>query len=341
MAECPWEALRDPTLPDGAKTVLTALWRRAGSSGRFVWPSPETLATDCGMKPRTLRKHLATLRDREWVSRSTAADGRRGWTLCDPPGEAVHVADEFESEQERHEDAGMNVPSTGTNVPNERQEHAEDPNVPARACQENGTSVPPLLYRNQRHEPTVGKGAEPSPPSRSIGVHAWRMDFGFKWRARFDPAVCGCRVFDPTGDGRRWAEVQRWLDDVAVGPKVLTDVLLHAAERVVRWHETGGQHGLPPKMFAVTFRADKPDAFPALLDDWQADTGRKRHTGKVPAAPAEIDGVRLTDEEQRTWLVTDGDVAARQDAVRGLREEQEARELVARSAIGELLGGAA
>ncbi len=331
MAECPWEALRDPTLPDGAKTVLTALWRRAGASGRFVWPSPETLATDCGMKPRTLRKHLATLRDREWLSRSTAADGRRGWTLCDPPGVAVHTADEPDFEHERHDGAGASVP-------NERQERAEDSNVPARACQENGTDVPPLLYRNQRHEPTVERAGEPSPPS-SIGVHAWRMDFTFRWRAQFDPDARGCRVMDPTSGAHRLVELQRWLDEPAVGPSVVADVLLHAGERVVRHHESGGKHGLHPRMFAVVFRADKPQAFEALLDAWQADTGRKRHTGKLQAAPAELDGVPLTDEDQRVWMRAQGEDPER--AVREHREEREARDLVAGSAIGEMFGGAA
>jgi hypothetical protein len=339
VAECPWEALRDPTLPDGAKTVLTALWRRAGASGRFVWPSPETLATDCGMKPRTLRKHLATLRDREWLSRSTAADGRRGWTLCDPPGVAVHTADEPDSEHERHEDAGTSVPSSGKNVPNERHGRAEDSNVPARPCQENGTSVPPLLYRNQRHEPTVVRGAESPPPSRSLGVNAWRSEFVFAWRGQFDADARGCRISDPTSGAHRLVELQRMLDEH--GGDVVRDVLLHAAERVVRHHETNGEHGLHPRMLAVTFRADKPQAFDALLDAWQADTRRKRHTGKTPAAPAEIDGVSLTDEEQRMWILTDGGDAERQAAIRAHREVQEARALVARSAIGDLLGGAA
>jgi len=343
VAECPWEALRDPTLPDGAKTVLTALWRRAGSSGRFVWPSPETLATDCGMKPRTLRKHLATLREREWVTRSTDADGRHGWTLCDPPGVAVHAADEPDLELERQERAGTNVsdngksvPSTGKNVPDERQERAGHTNVPASTCHENGENVPPLLYRNQRHEPTVVRDAEPPPPSRSLGVNAWRSEFVFAWRGQFDADARGCRVSDPTSGAHRLVELQRMLDEH--GGDVVRDVLLHAGERVVRHHESGGAHGLHPRMLAVTFRADKPQAFDALLDAWQADNGRKRRSGRLQAAPAELDGVGLTDEEQRVWMRAQGE-----DPERAVREHRQRSSTAAFAdgLLGGVFGGAA
>jgi hypothetical protein len=118
-------------------------------------------------------------------------------------------------------------------------------------------------------------------------------------------------------------------------------VLLHAGREVQRHLESNGQAnvGMHPGRLAVAFRAEAP-SFGALLDDWQRATRRKRHTGKAPVAPTEIDGVSLTDEEQRVWVLTDGGDAERQAAIRGHREVQEARALVARSAIGDLLGGA-
>ena len=67
MAECPAAALADTTLAAGAKVVLTVLWAHGGADKRFVWPARDLVCTKAGMKPRTLRKHLADLKERGWI----------------------------------------------------------------------------------------------------------------------------------------------------------------------------------------------------------------------------------------------------------------------------------
>lgn len=363
MAECPWEALRS-NLPDGAKTVLTALWRYAGSSGRFVWPSRETLAERCGMSTRTLRRHLAVLRERQWVTEARGEEtrGNPGWHLCDPPGvpqvmgvEAAtgeHDRGNRGDQPESNDVDGLQPKSPICRSPQSvisdrsadnpiRTEQVTRPELTANTTR----TVRSHLTRNRQLEPTcyeVGSAVQRAEPNavaaagpRSLLATTFSAEFDWRWRSEF---ADGPKVANPAFGSRRLAGLQEALDEH--GPDTVADVLVHAGHEVRRHLESGGRGGLDPRILAVAVRLESP-SFGRLLDDWQRATRRKRHTGKVPAAPAELDGVRLTDEEQRAWLVTDGDVAARQDAVRGLREEQEARELVARSAIGELLGGAA
>lgn len=72
MPECPWGALRDPTLPDGCKTVLTVLWRKSRRRGplQVADLEPACLASDAGMHSRTWRRHMAALRARGWIESS-------------------------------------------------------------------------------------------------------------------------------------------------------------------------------------------------------------------------------------------------------------------------------
>lgn len=356
MAECPWEALSDPELPDGAKVVLAALWRHAGSSGRFVWPSRDTLSRRCGMSPRTLRRHLATLRARQWVTEAQGVEthGHPGWHLCDPPGVPVATGIEgpvgeakvgdhpecSDSEELQPKTPICRSPPRTTRTDRSATNLDLTPDNPGRTkldarpelTAEKTRTDRALLYGNQQVEPTGGGcsqdlgecGAKaPPPPRRSVSAQAWRSDFVFRWRRQFNPETRGgTRVSDPTGGAHRLVELQRMLDEH--GGDVVAEVLLHAGERVVRHHESGmrADVGLPPRMFAVTFRADKPQAFDALLDAWQADKRRKRRSGRTPAAPAELDGRPLTDEEQRVWHTAFGEDPER--AVREHRRRQDA-----------------
>jgi hypothetical protein len=116
-------------------------------------------------------------------------------------------------------------------------------------------------------------------------------------------------------------------------------VLLHAGREVQRHLESNGQAnvGMHPGRLAVAFRAEAP-SFGALLDDWQRATRRKRHTGKAPVAPAELDGVPLTDEEQRVWVRAQGDQPER--AVREHRQRS-STSAFADDLLGGIFGGAA
>lgn len=104
--DCPAKALSDSTLPAGARLVLVALWAYAGREARFVWPSRSRLASDVGMADRTVRKHLATLRERGWVVEDQGANGQSGWCLCDPPGVIAHRSSDEDparsGQDERH-----------------------------------------------------------------------------------------------------------------------------------------------------------------------------------------------------------------------------------------------
>ncbi len=337
MAECPWEALSDTTLPDGAKVVLAALWRHAGSSGRFVWPSRDTLANRCGMSPRTLRRHLAVLRERQWVTEAQGEEtrGNPGWHLCDPPG--VPVATGIEAAVGVHNRAPelVSADRSADNIDRspdsaDRTEVSARPELTADTTRTDRS----LLYGNQQVEPTGGgcsqdpeqarENAPPPPPKRGLTATAWRSDWVWRWKSEFGFEACGFRISDPTYGADRICEIQRMLDDH--GRELVESVLLHAAARVVRHHESEGRHGLHPGAFAVVFRADKPRAFDALLDAWQADQGRKRVSGRTAAAPAELDGVPLSDEEQRVWHRAMGEDPER--AVREHREAQAAAESV-------------
>ncbi len=348
MAECPWEALRS-NLPDGAKTVLTALWRYAGSSGRFVWPSRETLADRCGMSTRTLRRHLAVLRDRQWVTEARGEEtrGNPGWHLCDPPGVPQVVGVEAATGDAEADNADRQ-PDTSDRSPDnaDRTEQVTRPEMTANTTRTDR----PHLTSNLRFEPTcsevgntvqreaanVRAAASLARESQTVNASHWLGEFEWTWRQNFGPIGDRPQVSNPARGARNWTGLQAALDDH--GSDTVRDVLLHAGGEVQRHLETQGRGGMHPGRLAVAFRAEAP-SFGALLDAWQLAQGRKRVSGKSPAAPAELDGVPLTDEEQRVWMRAGGDQPER--AVREHREEQEARDLVAGSALGELLGGAA
>jgi hypothetical protein len=105
------------------------------------------------------------------------------------------------------------------------------------------------------------------------------------------------------------------------GPEVVGNVLMHARKAVIRHYETSERFGLHPRMLAVTFRADKPQAFDALLDAWQRDTRKKRVSGKLGAPPAKVDGLALDDDDERVWMTALG-----HDAEQAVRDARAARE---------------
>lgn len=350
MAECPWEALRDPALTDGAKTVLTVLWRYAGGSGRFVWPSRDTLGARCGMTPRTLRRHLAKLRETRWITEAEGAEtrGNPGWHLCDPPGEPQHLGIEAAVGEHDRADNPDREADRNDRTPDNPDREEEAPRTDVTAFSDN-PDRPYIIGTNPLNRGGGCAGArgesdgqrpeapQPAPPAgRVVGVNAWRSEFVWAWRSHVE--ALGVRISDPTHGAGKVEELQRMLDEH--GPDVVRDVLLASADEVARHHETRGQHGLHPGALAVVFRADRPQAFDARLDAWQRDRGRKRISGRLAPAPAELDGQRLTDAEQRAWMVAQGDDPA--GAVRRLRESARTRAAVDASLGGLLgIGGAA
>ena len=351
MAECPWEALRSD-LPDGAKTVLTALWRYAGSSGRFVWPSRETLADRCGMSTRTLRRHLAVLRERQWVTEARGEEtrGNPGWHLCDPPGVPQMTgiaAATGEHDRDDAADSPDQKPDTSDRSPDSsgRTEQVERPELTASATRTDR----PHLTRNRQLEPTcleVGNTVQREPANVRAaagwvdgppGVNAthWLGEFEWEWRQSFGPVGDRPQVRNPARGARNWAGLQEALTDH--GSDTVRAVLLHAGGEVQRHLETQGRGGMHPGRLAVAFRAEAP-SFGALLDDWQLAQGRKRVSGKSPAAPAELDGVPLTDEEQRVWVRAQGDQPER--AVREHRQRS-STSAFADDLLGGIFGGAA
>jgi hypothetical protein len=322
MAECPREALAS-SLPSGAKVVLAALWLRAGSGRRFVWPSRETLAADVGgMSERQLRRCLADLEAGRWIVPEKDRHGHAGWSLCDPPGHVVHA---HESEPNATHDRCPDIHGrpadihgrpadihVRTAVKNVRTSMADRTSMSAKPdIHGQRISMEPTMNQidggNSRPlSPTVQERADSAaglpPPPHKIGATAWRSDFVFAWSA----AQAGARVTvsDPTRGAHRLVELQAMLDEH--GPETVTAVLLHAQAEVIRHHETDERFGLHPRMLAVTFRADKPQAFEALLDAWQRDTKKKRVTGKLGAPPAKLDGVPLDDDDSRAWMTSLG-----------------------------------
>ncbi len=337
MAECPREALRDPTLPAGAKVVLTALWRYAGRQKRFVWPSADTLAADVGLKDRTVRKHLKVLRDRKWITNAESENGRRGWNLCDPPGAIVSTGVAApQGEHDRDEDGAQAC-----------RESAQTDREEAQACRHEQTEVheraakavqacQPLPYTNQRIEPTtsndggstVQSAEAPIVGGAGSGLRAstFAAEFDWSWRQAF---ASGPKVQNPCHGARRLAGLQEALDEHQ-DPDLVRDVLLHAGREVQRHLESGGRGGLDPRRLAVAFRVEAP-SFGVLLDDWQRSQQRKRGSGRFAAAPRELDGVALDDEDQRAWNAAMG-----HEPERAVRECREAR--VTRASVAEVLG---
>lgn len=316
MAECPKEALRDTALPTAARLVLVALWHRAGREKRFVWPSRATLAADVGSNERTLRRNLAILRDRGWIREHIGDEtgGNPGWYLCDPPGVPQVLG--IDAPLGTHDAAVTSDRGPATNGPGEAtNDRTPVPDRPPMTAEAATNDRPYSIGTNQ--EPGGGgcararedddrqrrEGAQPPPPPASLrrgpDVSAWSCDFRFAWEAHVQ--ALGVHISNPTVGAAKVVELQRMLDEH--GGDVVRDVLLHAASEVARRLQTGDERvGIDPRFLGVVFRADKPQAFDARLDAWQRDQGRKRVSGRVPVAPAELDGEPLTDEEQRVWM---------------------------------------
>lgn len=332
MAECPREALRDPTLPAGAKVVLTALWRYAGRQKRFVWPSADTLAADVGLKDRTVRKHLKVLRDRKWITNAESENGRRGWNLCDPPGAIVSTGVVApQGEHDRDEDEAQACRESARTDREEAQVcRHEQTEVHERAA-DSAQTCQPHLYTNQRIEPTTSSDGGCTVQSAGPNIRAgaasgsglrastFVAEFAWHWRQAFGSGS-GPRVENPTRGSRRLAGLQDVLDEHE-DPDLVRDVLLHAGREVQRHLESGGRAnvGLAPGRLAVAFRSEAP-SFGVLLDDWQRAQQRKRSSGRFAAAPRELDGVPLDDDDQRTWALAMGD-----EPERAVREAREAK----------------
>lgn len=325
MAECPAEALASK-LPSGAKVVLAALWLRAGSGRRFVWPSRDTLAADVGgMSDRQLRRNLALLEAERWLVAEKDQYGHPGWSLCDPPGNVVHRHES--APNATHDRPVVDVQTAAeydrTQTSNRTSTTAEpdihDRRIPMEPTmnQLDGGNSPPLSAAVQERSDSAP--ALPSPP-KGIGATAWRSDFVFAWGTGLEGQEF--HVHDPTRGAHKLLELQAMLD--THGPKTVTAVLLHAQGEVLRHHETDRRFGLHPKMLGATFLADKPRAFEALLDAWQGDTGRKRVSGKLEVSPAKLDDVPLNDDDQRAWMMAQGDNP--EAAVRDARTARDAAE---------------
>jgi len=318
MAECPREALRSD-LPAPAKVVLAVLWSYAGRDARFVWPSRETLRAEAGVKSeRTLRTHLRRLERDRWIVQRKGTNGRMGWCLCDPPGDVVHAA-------EIEPDATHDRPATSGQTPAESGQRAESGHEPrpevATEPAEYGHSH---LSIGTNHEPitpppnstpTVQAAPAGAQAGAGIGASAWCSDFRFTWEDRF--FKCRNIIQNPTRNPRRLMELQAALDEF--GADTVRDVLLWAGGEVVRHFESKGRFGVSPGSLSVAFRAEAP-SFGVLLDGWQREQGRKRVSGRRRAAPGELDGVPLSDEEQRVWM-REGSEHEAEDAVRDHRAQ--------------------
>lgn len=367
MAECPREALRDATLPAAARLVLVALWSRAGRERRFVWPSRDTLAADVGANERTLRRNLAILRDRGWIREHVGEEtgGNPGWYLCDPPGVPQVLG--VDAAVGAHDRAVRNdrTPDTSDREPviSDRTAVTERPRMTAEPATSDrpysiGTNHEPSI--RQGFSPTV-QGAEPNAQAEEVvgsglqrpgsskeapaiptgpDATAWLADFDFRWRGAFGGQDGRPQVANPARGASRWRALQEALDEF--GAETVAEVLMHAGGEVQRRLEARGDErvGLHPGRLAVAFRVEA-GSFGALLNEWQAASGKKRRDGRTPVAPAELDGIPLSDEEQRVWVRAQGDDPA--GAVRAARAKAEAgRELVGGLLDGlNLLGGAA
>ena len=341
MAECPKEALSDSTLPPMARILLTVLWSYAGRGKRFVWPSTQTLAQGTGMSQRAVQRNLLTLRKREWVTPAESEAGRSGWWLCDPPGVRRHVAHEAPM-AEVSPDASVRVGDAG--VAGDDADVATLETEATLTSSKSDAGVVPHLYRNQPRtirqdlSPTVQESAGTSVQEAAVSAApsgpdatAWAADFTWRWRERFGGHDGRPLVPNPTSGARRWRALQEALDDF--GAETVAAALMHAGGEVQRRLEASGDErvGMHPGKLHVAFRLEA-GSFPVLLNDWQAAQGRKRRSGAIPAAPAELDGEPLTDDEQRVWMLAMGADPA--GAVRRKREETSRGAAL----VGELLG---
>lgn len=323
MAECPREALRSD-LPAPAKVVLAVLWSYAGRDARFVWPSRETLRAEAGVKSdRTLRTHLRKLEADRWIVQRKGTNGRTGWCLCDPPGDVVYAAEiELDATHDRPAESGQTPAESGQRAESghePRPEVATESAESGRSHLSIGTNHEPITPP-PNSTPTVQVAPASTPGAGEagrVGVNAWRADFVWLWRSKFTQSACGYIVQDPTRDGRRAMNVQAALDDY--GPEVVRDVLLHAGGEVVRHHDSKGRVGFSPGKVACAFREESP-TFGVLLDAWQATQGSRRASGRTRAAPGELDGIPLSDDEQRVWM-REGSEQEAEDAVRDHRAQ--------------------
>lgn len=304
MAECPAEALSS-SLPAGAKLLLVVLWSYAGTGKRFVWPSRARLGCDLDMNERTLRRHLAALKAAKWIVEAEGSEtrGNPGWHLCDPPGTAqrLGVESELGETPDRTEVTAKRTEVTG----DARTEVTERTKVTAPT----GQNSPPLPLRNQpigigsSDLPSAVQRAEASAPGGGgkLSASAFMGEFEWQWRQEFGAG--SPRVSSPVRGARRIAGLQEALDEH--GADVVGDVILHAGADTKTHLETQGRSGLDPRVLAVAFRLESP-SFGVLLDRWQRDTGAQRTSGAISSAPGDLDGVALTDEEARTWMINGG-----------------------------------
>lgn len=340
--EAPKAAMRDPAVGRAARDTLTALWGYAGKDKRFVWPSNALLASELGCSERTIYRHIERLVASGWVKHEVRkSDGRKGYCLCDPPGVVVHRAQPpLDGRHTRPIPTDTSGDSTVSTVTDEdstdmTEVAAESKLSLDRDVSDNrillGTNQEPIQGGSDLHG--TGETSETAqPPAPRVCFDDWRMVFAGLWRAACHEAKR--HVGDPTRGRHKLAGLREALEEH--GGDVVRDVLLHALQGVLRHHETRGRHGLHPGKLGVVFTPDRPGAWGALLDAWQADQGKLRR-GRTPMPPRELDGVPLTDEEQREWHLYRGG-----DHERWLRERRDAAavdERASEAMVGEFFAG--
>ncbi len=324
MVQVPVQALSSD-LPAGAKVVLTVLWMHARKDTRFVWPSKELLCTECGTSRRTLLRNLSVLRKSRWITEGVGENGCPGWNLCDPPGTPVFEGIEGAVGTHDRPPAPVNIDANRDNigidpVRNDRSEMSDRSKMARRSVKNGAPLLIGTLHKNK--EPgsgyTVQGKRENAPPASPVQIDAatFRMEYMGEWRARFGglSPSSGHRVDDPTAGAVRQDALEAQI--AAHSAEVVAAVLFHAGDQVARWHDTRGAQGLDPKFLGAVFMPGRERAWGAALDRWQAAKGLRRHSGKIAAAPADIDGVQTTDEEAREYMRCGGGI----DGTRAVRD---------------------
>jgi hypothetical protein len=307
VAECPKEALADATLPPMARIVLAVLWAYAGRGKRFVWPSVDTIAQAAGCTTRAAYRNLSLLRERLWIQPAQGRAGNKGWHLCDPPGTPVCTGDEADVGA-IHPDAGVMNADASVTTPASRLTLASQ-NADASVNRISiGTNQEPTSRCKVGGSTVQGSAETPALAAAAARVDAiaWRADFAWQWTERFSGARGRAMVPSPVNGPTRLRALQEALDEF--GGETVAKVLLYAGDAVQRRTEASGDErvGMHPGRLASAFRLEA-GTFAVLLDEWQRETRQKRVSGRVPVAPAEIDGEPLTDEEQRVWMRASGD----------------------------------
>ncbi len=303
--EVPKAALSDKRLGASLK-LLTALWGFAGR-GRFVWPSVALLESQLSCTTRTVRRHIARLVETGWVVKEIReSDGKKGYCLCDPPGVIAHRSQApLDGRHTRPEEADNVVQEADSSVQKEANSDMTDLAAETELSANPDETVRSILLGTNQElkggsdlhgtgEP--GANAQAPAPAHRVAFDAWRMEFAGLWATKL--AEHRVRCGDPTRARHKLAGLRDALEEH--GGDVVRDVLLHALDGVARHHQSNGRHGLHPGKLGVVFSPERPGAWEARLDAWQTAQG-KLTRGRTPNPPVDLDGVRLTDEEQREW----------------------------------------